>query len=117
MHFMLAWSRRGNKPPLTEEENKTLEQALEGHSWASPCPGIYVVALTYGPSERIDLRLKLKTKIKEEKLGPVTYLLSPPIEDNAGFYIGATDAANWDEINRRSGHTDIVAQSAGKASD
>jgi hypothetical protein len=117
MHFMLAWGRRGDKPPLTEEEHKVLEEALEGHSWASVCPGIYVVALTYGPSERIDLRLKLKAKIKGEGLGPVTYLLSPPIDGDAGFYIGATDAANWDEINRRSGHTDIVAKSAGKVSD
>ena len=117
MHFMLAWGRPVGKSPLTAEENKTLEQTLEGHSWASPCPGVYVVALTYGPEERVDLRKKLKAKIEEASLGPVAYLLSPPIESDAGFYVGATDRETWNEVNRRSGHSDIVSKSLNEASE
>ncbi len=108
MHCMLAWGREQGGDQLTDEENRKLEQALDGHSWASPGPGIYVVALTYGPSERIELRKKLKSKIKEEGLKGVVYLLSPPIDKGSGYYIGAAKNENWVEINRRSGHVQFT---------
>lgn len=108
MHCMLAWGRDPGETPLTDEEHATLEEALEGHSWARPAAGIYVIGLVYGNSERVDLLEKIKAKVQGADLKPIGLLASPVMEQAAGLYIGIADAERWEEINRRTGHFDAI---------
>lgn len=108
MHCMLAWGREPGKTPLTDEEHETLEQALHGHSWTRPATGIYVIGLSYGPSERNDILSDLKGAAKENGLRSVVMLMSPTMKEDSGLYIGVVEKSQWDEINKRSGHREYI---------